>query len=192
MQLITVIGLFVVKPLVRCFGTGGEYYLIAVCRCVALTFSSSGRTLLRRRVGGTVPLERSHVRTAWRLLSIPGSTVHRANNDFRIMFIHSIVRAAILLSTLRCQSRRQPPISTPDEDPPAYPTLENDFPLRTPVETSASDLGGAKSPNGGRGDTPAASSTTLTDVIVTPGSSAESDAGDDAGEDRPLLYHGQP
>ena len=107
------------------------------------------------------------------------------------MFIHSIVRAAILLSTLRYQSRRQPPVSTPDEDPPAYPTLENDFPLHTPAETSASDVDGAKGPKDKHENTPAASSTTLTDVIVTPDSSAGSDAGDDAREDRPLLHLGR-
>ena len=115
-----------------------------------------------------------------------------ANGYPRITFIHSIVRAAILISTLRCHSRQQPPISNPDEDPPAYPALDRDFPLYHHVDSSTSDVDGGKSSKGGHKDTSPASSATLTEVIITPESSAESDADDDAREDGPLLHLGRP
>lgn len=53
-------------------------------------------------------------------------------------------------------------------------------------------MDGAKGQNGDHKDSPDATSAVLTDVIVTPDSSAGSDAGDDAGEDRPLLHFGRP
>lgn len=101
-------------------------------------------------------------------------------------FIHTIVTAAILIAVLRRQGGRGLSVSTPDEDPPAYPDLDGDMPSSSNGDTLVLGEDRGNSPKVGVENTSVVSSTTLTGPAFTPRSSSESDS-DDGREDRPLL-----
>lgn len=95
------------------------------------------------------------------------------NVDARSAFIHTIVRAAILITALQCRSRERAPDSTqdltpdspqgsiPDEEPPSYPTSDAGLRAYPDAETFRLDeqagIGQKKAQN-----TSVASSSTLT------------------------------
>lgn len=122
-----------------------------------------------------------------------------ADTDARSSFINTIVRTAILISTMQSQSRQRLPVSvqdsTPDsprdstatEGPPSYAASEATLPAYPDAETLGLDEEVGVSRKGGAQDTSVASSSTLSGPAATPRSSEDSDSDDDR-EDRPLLH----
>ena len=108
----------------------------------------------------------------------------------RTSYIHSFVRAAILMSVFKYQRKRQRSVSKQDvDDPPAYPRGVNP-PSYSNIDPSLHQADGRPAcKDGGEnavaGSSVAGSSETLTELITLP--DIPNDDDEDGNETRPLL-----